>query len=562
MSRLFIPHFAKLGAEHVELYWLAGITRNVKEAWFVRAVVRGMTSGRFHMRLLPIGMLPLLTLGKIFAGGELLSLSARGIVGAATIADMSQHEEITSTDIPHGLYSFDGKKGGIQRLFRYRTPQTEILIPTIELVRYLFLHNRTLANALMRPGALNLLFHPEVPGYRPELTLHFTADVPKRCLSHQFAQEFAWIALDPDARRSWDSVCHQSQGQAYVTFMPPPLKNSVWKFRGVRHGNRWLVLELLHLTGKCHPCDKLFYGHPSLKHIVRKAGESQICTDSGSDDHEKEMPQEYVVYDYQLDDGHDGSKSDRSQKEADIYSKQSGFDRDITINKLLIDVEKPSRPQPKASASGGSRIEKHQTIKVSAGEQSSSGNLPPLDFKMLTPADWNCLGDLEAFSNTVRVMADRLPEAQFAMSLCQIKAGRVFSMANRKPRAALVVTINLPDTPPIVLLDVERTGDVALSLMALRFKRHLLFEEIESSVKLMLDSLVDASGHWGHEAELELAGVCSCERFPKMLTPRENAGTRGQTTLWAVKLLRRLGLIDREHQGQGSSARRHFIANN
>ncbi len=69
MSRLFVPHFAKLGSELVELYWLAGLTRNEKEAWFVRAVVRDKASGRFHMRLLPIGMLPLLTLGRAFAGG-------------------------------------------------------------------------------------------------------------------------------------------------------------------------------------------------------------------------------------------------------------------------------------------------------------------------------------------------------------------------------------------------------------------------------------------------------------------------------------------------------------
>ena len=466
------------------------------------------------------------------------------MVGAETIADVSQYEEITSADIPAELYSFDGKGSGIQRLFRYRTPQAEILIPAIELVRYLFLHNRTLANALMRPGALNLLFHPEVPGYRPELVLRFTADMPKSCLSHYFAQEFAWIALDPDARRAWDSVRLQSQGQEYVTFMPPPLKNSAWKFRGVRHGNRWLVLELLHLTGKCHPCDRLHYSHPSLKHVVRGVGGSEICTDPGTDDSESGTPQEKIVYDYQLDDGQNGSKPDHGQKETDMYSKQSGFDSAIIVNKLLIDVEKPINSKQKASASSGLRVNKHQIVKVSAGEQSHSGKLPPLDFKVLTPASWDCLGDLEALANTVQIMKARLPEAQFAMSLCQIKTGRVFSMVNRKPRTALVVTITLPDAPPIVLIDVERTGDVALSLMALRFKFNALFGEIELTVKLMLDRLVDASGHWDHETEWKLAGVCSCVRLPKLLTPRDKVGTRGQTTLWAVKLLLKLGLSD------------------
>ncbi|WP_146748499.1 hypothetical protein [Thiomonas sp. X19] len=115
-------------------------------------------------------------------------------------------------------------------------------------------------------------------------------------------------------------------------------------------------------------------------------------------------------------------------------------------------------------------------------------------------------------------------------------------MANRKPRVGLVVTIMPPGYPPIVLLDVERTGDVALSLIALRFHRRATFDVVEASVKRSLDGLVDASGHWDHEVEQELSNVCVCERMPKMLTPRNEADAEGQTALWAMKLLLRLGL--------------------
>jgi hypothetical protein len=164
MSRLFVRQLAGLGAEQVELYWLAGFCEE-KDAWFVRAVMRGMESDGYSMVLLPIGFCPLLSLARVFADGEMLSLPARGIIGAATIMDMSDYEEITSAEIPPALYSF-GREGGVQRLFRYRTGQGEVLIPTIELIRYLFLHNRTLANAILRPGVLNLLFHPQIPGYQ------------------------------------------------------------------------------------------------------------------------------------------------------------------------------------------------------------------------------------------------------------------------------------------------------------------------------------------------------------------------------------------------------------
>ncbi|NNM69960.1 MAG: hypothetical protein HKM00_08380 [Gallionella sp.] len=541
MSRLFLRQLAKLGPEHVELYWLAGLCEE-KNAWFVRTVMRGVESNRYSMVSLPIGFSPLLSLGHVFAEGEMLSLPARGIFGSATVMDVSDYEEITSADIPPGLYPFGGNGGGIQRLFRYSTAQGEVLIPAIELIRYLFLHNRTLANAVIRPGALNLLFHPEVPGYQRKLTLRFSSRIPKSCLSRQFAQEFAWIALDPDARRAWDSVCLKSHGKQYVTFAPPPLKESVWKFRGIQHGNQWLVLELLHLTGKNHPCDELHYGHPSMKEVIRSMGENGDKSDPDSDNDDSDTSREHVVYDYELDDGQEGATAG-GQKTTDVYSKQSDFDKIITVEKLLIKLDRPGGMQTKVIVSTtGTRTEIRKTIKVSSGEQSLSAKLPPIEFNLLMPATWDCIGDLEALAGTVRHMAHRLPQVRFAMSLCQLKAGRVFSMANRKPRVGLVVTITPPDNPPIVLLDVERTGDVALSLVALRFHSHATFDIVEASVKRALDGLVDGSGHWDHEIERELTGVCACERLPKMLTPRNKADAWGQTALWAVKLLRRLGL--------------------
>jgi hypothetical protein len=541
MSRLFIRPLAKLGPEHLELYWLAGLCEE-RNAWFVRAVMRGVESSRYSMVSLPIGLAPLLSLGHVFADGEMLSLPARGMLSSVLIDDVSDYEEITSADIPPELYSFGGRGGGVQRLFRYRTRQGEILIPAIELIRYLFLHNRTLANAIIRPGALNLLFHPQVPGRRRELKLRFTSRMPKSCLSLQFAQEFAWLALDPDARRAWDSVCLQSQDKQYVTFTPPAVKNSMWQFRGVQQGSQWLVLELLHLTGKQHPCDELYYGHPSMKEVTCRAGGKGGQPDPDSDDDAAEVLKEKIVYDYELDDGGDGAKAS-GQKTSDAYSKQSTFDRGITVEKLMIKLERPEglrTKEPTPASAAPAEIRK--TVKVSAGEQNIRAKLPPLEFQLLTPATWDCLGDLKALAGTVRYMAYRVPQIRFAMSLCQLKAGRVFSMANRKPRVALVVTISSPVDPPIVLLDVERTGDVALSLVALRFHRNLSFGAIEASVKLALDGLVDGSGHWDHEIEKDLGGVCACERLPKMLTPRMKVDERGQMALWAVKLLRRLGL--------------------
>lgn len=539
MSRLLISQLANLGTEHVELYWLAGLVEK-ESGWFVRAAMRAVKSNRYSKVELPIGLLPILSLGHVFTRGERQSLPARGLIGQATISDMSECEEITSADIPTSLYSFGHRGSGVQRLLRYRTAQGDVLIPTIELVRFLFLHNRTLANAIVRPGALNLLFHPEAPGYQRVLTLRFTTKLPKKCLSHQFAQEFAWIALDRDARHAWDSVLLRSRGKEYVSFSPPQLKNSEWKFRGVHQGNQWLVLELLHLTGKHHPCDELYYGHPSMKEVIRskKSKDGKPGSDTDVDD----VSREHVVYDYELDDGLDGAKT-HGEKATDISSKQSEFDRSITVEKLVIKLDRPGGNRATEPVSTtGPMVEVRKTIKVSSGDQRLSATLLPLEFKLLTPASWDCVGDLSALVGTVQKMAQRKPQIQFGMSLCYLKTGRVFSMANRKPRVGLVVTIMPPGYPPIVLLDVERTGDIALSLIALRFHRRATFDVVEASVKRSLDGLVDTSGHWDHEAEQELSNVCVCERMPKLLTPRNKADAEGQTALWAMKLLLRLGL--------------------
>ena len=545
MSGLRIQQFANIGAENLELYWIAGLQEE-KKSWFILVIMRGVESNKYHPVLLPVGLSPLLSLGHVFVHGERSSMPARGLFGTVTIEDLSVYEEINSADIPRELYSFGKNKGGIQRLLRYKTVQGDVFIPTFELIRYLFLHNRTLANAIIRPGELNLLFHPEIPGYQRVLTLRFTSKMPKNCLSRQFAKEFSWLALDVDARRAWDSVWLQSHDQKYVAFTPPALKNSVWKFRGVQHRDQWLVLEILHLTGKKLPCDELYYGHPSMKEMVRDQGDNGGNFDSDSENNS--LSRENVVYDYELDDGQNGAAAG-GHKATNLYDKQSDFDKTIKVEKLLIKLNGAGGKHTKEILpSSGATTERRQVIKVSAGEPRLGAKLPPLEFNLLTPAAWDCVGDLEALTDTVRHMADRLPQVSFAMSLCQLKGGRVFSLANRKPRVGLVVIISPPDNPPIVLLDVERTGDVALSLIALHFQNHAPVSTIETSVKRILDGLVDSSGHWSHEVEQELSNVCECERLPKVLTPRSKAEVNGQTALWAMKLLSKLGLERRSSE--------------
>lgn len=251
--------------EELELYWHAGLRHDHRMGWQVQAVTQGLGSGRFRLWPLPIGLLPLLPLGRRFVDGRLADVQVRGEIGDVVIPNVAHGEEITSDRIPPGLYPFGRHRGGVQRLLRYETAQGTCLIPTVELVRFLFLHNKTLAHALMRPGGLMELFCPVETGIHRKLQLDFTTQVPVRALSRHFLKEFAWLAIHPEGYRSWSSVHERSIGQRYVSFRPPPLRNSAWIFRGVRQDGVWLVLELLQVTGKECPARKISYSHPALK---------------------------------------------------------------------------------------------------------------------------------------------------------------------------------------------------------------------------------------------------------------------------------------------------------
>lgn len=538
MSKLVFKAVAKLGAEPQEIYWLTGFRPNaVRNDWHVGLVLRGLKSGAFHWMPVPIGLLPILTLGTWFDHGELRREDARGEVGTVLIENVAASEVVTSAEIPEQLYVFPGQ-AGVQRLFRYATAEAEVLIPVVELVRYLFLHNRALANVVMRPGGLNLLFRPEVPGYQEQRLIQFTGEMPQQCLTRRFVKEFAWHALDPQARHAWDSIKAQTAGREYVMFSPPPIRDSVWQFRGLQHGRQWLILELLSLSGREVPCATLSYSHPRFRRIVQIPGDDS--SPSGADDKSRNRNDRHR-YVYELEEGEDGSSSDRNPQTMGLDSNAVDFENTVTLIKLSKETLRPNGGNhDKGGSNGGADAVGTCVVKVSAGERSDTAKSPPLEFQFLVPARPDTAGDLEAMAACVRCLRLCLPQAEIATALVQLKSGRVFSELGRDSRPAMVVAIRLPDSPPIVLLDVERTGVTALSVMALIFApESVSITAVETAIKRTLDGLVDSGGHWNHEVENELSDVCQSRRLPRFLTPRNNNEKKpaGHWAQWLVDQL-------------------------
>ena len=68
-----INAFAKQ-KEDLEVVWLAGFVESAEKGWQVRAVTRGIETDDVVIHLLPIGLLPLLPLGRCYSCGDPASL--------------------------------------------------------------------------------------------------------------------------------------------------------------------------------------------------------------------------------------------------------------------------------------------------------------------------------------------------------------------------------------------------------------------------------------------------------------------------------------------------------
>ncbi len=534
-----------VSSEIQELYWIVGTQLNEESSCFLRPVLRGVETGKFHMCYQPIGMLPILTLGQHYHEGRLLRLSHRGEPMTCILSDLADYEEITSADIPESLYSFGNQTTGTQRLFKYKAGGLEILIPTTELIRYLFAHNRTLANAMMRDAGLMTLFRAVKPDFYDELQIDFTEDMPLKAISNKFAEEFSWLAVDTEARKSWDSIFSMSYGQNYLSFIPPSIKNSKCEFRVVRYCNQVLVLEVMLMSGKVQPCKKLIFTHPSMKQTIKMGSPKNIDIDvTGNMDTDPDGELAKFEYEHKLDANGLGSTANLNPQILHNGLKRVSFENRIKIERQFnIDIREAEN---KEKISSGTTAKSHpvkKIINISAGDVSGFAELPPAEFSLLTPEIEADIGDLACVADVVESMAALVPDRRFSLSYCRLKPGKSFSTNGRAPRLAAIGMVETNNSPTICILDVDHSGGYALSLLTVTFKKQMPMIEIESAIQKILDGLVDNNGHWSNRIEAELEPSTYIERFPKLISPRHEDIETGKAIFRAIKLASKLQLF-------------------
>jgi hypothetical protein len=508
MTQLTIGAFEH-ALEALEIYWLIGFEHDPEFGWQIRVVLRGAQTGMFFVRSMPIGMYPTLILGANFEAGELLQYHSRGATGVATISNVADGEEIGSDQLPAGLYSFGHYRGGVQHLLRYVTEQGVIYIPTAELVRFLFAHNKTMANALMLPGSLLTLHQQQMFVLGEPLHLRFSGDMPLRLLSQQFVQEFAWLAYDKSARASWESVYAQTVGKPYISFTPPDIPNSTWTFRGIELDGTWLILELQHLTGRSVPCEKLSFSHPSLVYRPR-------LVDSEKGDKKPGSRADNDPSRYRTGTEDSGSRTDRDQAETPIPSRSANFVNPVTATRIW-KTEKPTTKPGRKSGRQPTQGRPRRVTTVSAGPQTPLSRVQPIEFEFLEAVGWEELGRLEPMARVIRLMAALRPNIQLAMTLCKLPPGRAFSTAERRSRVCLIAILTEVDQPELVLIDIDRGGDRAISTLVIREDQAMSRVALEGLINQVLTDVVCNGGHWGNDLEERLSARAAAFRFPRII---------------------------------------------
>ncbi len=538
--------------DDLELRWLKGVGKTTDGKLCVDTFFRQKNGSTFFWRL-PYGTLPFLMPGLVISSGEVLTSRKGGKSGWAVIPDLSQMEVIPAIKaFTRDHYDLGGHFGGDHSVLRYHSRGWTILIPAMELVRFLFLHSKVMAKALLEPmGLMNLALTP-VPDFYPEILIEFHQNTPRALMRPEFVQEFAWAAVHPEGRAAWDSVRRLSSGQRTLILEPPPLKNCRIEFRGVAKAQTWLVLEINALSGRALPAPVINWTHPSV--CEKNTGPERTTVAKNEEDDLLRPARPVHVREHEVDEEADSQK-DINQDMILLGGKRGMFTSPARVVRILspprarqtVKETGDQEPVPRKSRSDTGRpVDPALPVKivsktVSLGEESVTGGLSPLEVLTLEPASFEAIGDLGLLIETLKLIEQSQPDLTLTVSLVFLKPGQSVSRTPQGRRICLVAVFTSPVRPPFVVLDIDHSelaGD--LSGLMLRYDLFCQLDEMDQHIKQLLDTMVDRYGSWDKEAERTLPKWVAVKRLPKLLRMTERAGDMDYVEMWVRRLKERM----------------------
>ncbi|WP_138471792.1 hypothetical protein [Poseidonocella sp. HB161398] len=494
--------------------------------------------------VVPFGMAPALALGRIYNDGFLSLATQMGSLGQVFIAALQDTEYVTLSDVPADVFSDKMPRKSQQKLLLCRTPGLDVYIPPLELVRRLFLHERVLANVILRHGGLADLCVPVPAGHVQNLALEFTSAMPQKLLTEAFVREFAWLAAHPVGAASWNSVARLSNPEDGILLMPPELGGFTMTFRGLFGEGAALVYEILSLPGKSHGFHRLQYNHPAIK---KKGARIADSASTNLQESEQEKASARVQKDFHIEGAPSRARGDPDfanwlRAGSDFINRQGSVRRQPLPMSSPRGSRSNATERQEAESVTSAETPQRESIKVSVSDISTIPQLPPLSFRTIQLASPDYIGDLEPLVDTLRRLQDLLPSTTtVSSSICAMPENSPLALAGNHRRPCLIATFTSVGKPPTVLLEIDHTGLTALSALGLHALTQVNSARVESYIVTALESL-ESNGHWPNNIEEIGKDEFKTQRIKRMLRHSSRSKSPEYQTKWAAMLIDKLKL--------------------
>jgi hypothetical protein len=486
--------------EDVELYWFGSPHTDYKGDWRVRIAFR-RSSGELKILTRAWGTIPLLRIGQIYTNGVLNQV--RPMSGSSytfTIPSLDTGVVVNAFQMPKRLIDF-GKNPelGMQKIVKYTIGNITLCIPVIELVRAMFINSRLMAYSLMEPHGLEQLIE-ECEFEKSILHFHLGPRVPNTMATESNARHISWIYLDFKMKAMWDSIYQVLFSQAIAESPTNPAKMLrrgaplnvelpstgpvELIVRGDKFINMILVKEALGFAGFTHPASQIEFWHHSKKRQESVFGDRRLRMTSRSKNDDTII--------------NDESENARENTNQDILDAPPTFMK--FINYPVVRTRKKNVRQTNAGndvivSSGRGGKNSGESREVSVQDSVVGGDLPPIDFKTLEMVPITEAVGLEDFFKMISMLKD-MTSYSIRMSVVRIPPGKRFSICpNGARRTCAIVQVSTAVFSKYIV-EVARPDDWSISTLILQPLQDVTLKTMEVEIKLLLNGLVQKSGHW------------------------------------------------------------------
>jgi len=479
-------------AKSYTCYWYKDLVRGKHDHWYISFAMQHK-QGKPKNVVYPIGALPNFRLGREYNGRQDVTAALNGRLDVACFVDLAQGELVKAWPWAKPfLHFYKDKDIGKQWLWKIESGRISYFIPCVELLRALFIPNSTFARALFRPAGLAEICPPPKIS---ESNLHFDffPNVPISSVNSAVSLRLlSWLHIDDAARESWHSIYkyhasarHRDKPSIPVRFTPPSIKDVTIDFRGVENKydpSEFLVFEIERILFPPLGLSHISYSHPKMQR--RKEGDRP----SGGT--------RTIV----------SKRAKQKLQESNVDAKATSNVAVVKTPMMLIESAETLHIQPIlngaihiGSTGAGDKALPPSTIvrkSVSANDVSKEGTAAPLEFKSVGRNDLRKDDGLYVFSAAIKSLANANPTWKVTQELFELQGDSAFCFTFNRRRRCLLITFVFVDRASVWLIEIERTGGVTRSTLAIKEKSRESLEYIESVVQAFAENLQTAAGRW------------------------------------------------------------------